>query len=171
MQIKNRPEYASKLKPLTCGPEESVTDACKAMSARNVGSIIVLDDAGKVLGLVTERDIFRRIIAEDRDPKTTAVSAVMTTELRTAKETDDVTDWLRIMSNERFRRLPVVDDSGRLVSVMSQGDFVSYTWPRLMESAKTLVASGATKNFQLLLVTGAILIYGVVSLILLARIL
>ena len=171
MQIKNRPEYTSKLKPLTCGPDHSVTDACKDMSKRNVGSIIVVDEGSKVLGLVTERDIFRRIIAEDRDPKKTPVSAVMTTELRTAKETDDVTDWLRIMSNERFRRLPVVDDDNRLVSVMSQGDFVSYTWPQLMESAKTLVTSGATKNFQMLLVVGAILVYGIASLILLSRVL
>ncbi len=169
MQIKNRPEYASKLKPLTCGPDQTVTDACKEMSARNVGSIIVTDDDSKVLGLVTERDIFRRIIAEDRDPKITPVSAVMTTELRTAKETDDVTDWLRIMSNERFRRLPVVDENDRLVSVMSQGDFVSYTWPRLIESAKTLVTSGASKNYQMLMIIGAILIYGLVSLLILAR--
>lgn len=169
MQIKNRPEYKSKLKPLTCGPTMSVTDACKAMSKRNVGSIIVVDDDTKVLGLVTERDIFRRIIAEDRDPKATDVEDIMTTDLRMAKDTDDVTDWLRIMSNERFRRLPVVDDENRLVSVMSQGDFVSYTWPRLMESAKTLVASGASKNYQMLMIVGAILIYGIVSLIILAR--
>lgn len=169
MQIKNRPEYDSKPNPLTCSANASVTDACKMMSAKNFGSIIVVDEAKKVLGLVTERDIFRRIIAEDRDPKTTPVSDIMTTELRMAKETDDLTDWLRIMSNERFRRLPIVDDQGRLVSVMSQGDFVSYTWPRLLENAKTLVTSGAKKNYQMLMIVGAILIYGLVSLLILAR--
>jgi Mg/Co/Ni transporter MgtE len=56
----------------------------------------------------------------------------MTTDLKVARAEDDLLDWLRHMSNERFRHLPVVDDEGRLISILSQGDFVSYTWPELM---------------------------------------
>ena len=48
----------------------------------------------------------------------------MTTQVRAAKEDDNLLDWLRIMSNDRFRHLPVVDEEGKVVSMMSQGDFV-----------------------------------------------
>ena len=56
----------------------------------------------------------------------------MTRDLKVARADDDLLDWLRLMSNERVRHLPVVDDQGVLVSMMSQGDFVSYTWPELL---------------------------------------
>ncbi len=56
----------------------------------------------------------------------------MTTDLKVARADDDLLDWLRLMSNERFRHLPVVDDQGVIIGMMSQGDFVSYTWPELM---------------------------------------
>ena len=56
----------------------------------------------------------------------------MTVDLKMARADDDLLDWLRLMSNERFRHLPVIDDQGVIISMMSQGDFVSYTWPELM---------------------------------------
>ena len=56
----------------------------------------------------------------------------MTSDVRTASENDEVIDWLRQMSNERFRHLPIVDDQGHLLNIMSQGDFVSFTWPDLL---------------------------------------
>ena len=56
----------------------------------------------------------------------------MTTEVRTGRADDELIDWLRQLSNERFRHLPIVDEQGRLVNIMSQGDFVSFTWPDLL---------------------------------------
>jgi CBS-domain-containing membrane protein len=56
--------------------------------------------------------------------------------LRLARGDDDLLDWLRQMSNDRFRHLPVVDDDGTLIGIMSQGDFVSYTWPELLSRLK-----------------------------------
>ncbi len=169
MQIKNRREYDTKPKPLTCSSDTSITQACKKMSELNFGSIVIVDENNKVEGLVTERDIFRRVVAKELDPKTTTVGQIMSTQLRTANENDDLTDWLRIMSNERFRRLPIVNDKGQLVSVMSQGDFVSYTWPQLVNNAKNMARAAITKNYQVITVIGAILVYGLFSLILLAR--
>ena len=83
----------------------------------------------------------------------------MTADVRTANEEDNLLDWLRIMSNERFRRLPVVDEQGRLTSVMSQGDFVSYTWPQLFQQAATLVKSTIGAGPQIFLIAGGIFIY------------
>ena len=69
----------------------------------------------------------RRLLNKSLDPNTTPLSDIMTTEVRTGRAEDEVVDWLRQMSNERFRHLPVVDEQGRLVNFMSQGDFVSFT--------------------------------------------
>ena len=155
MQIKDRPEYISKPSPLTCAPETTVLAAAKLMANKNYGSIVIVNNKNEVLGLMTERDIFRRVVAEELDPSITLVSKIMTREIRTAQETDKLSDWLRIMSNERFRRLPVVDSNRRLVSMMSQGDFVSYTWPQLVAETKEKIS----RNFQTFLIVASILVY------------
>ncbi len=138
MKIRDRKEFETKPDPLTCSPDTTVLTATQAMAEKNFGSIVVVDDDRRVLGMMTERDIFRRVIARRLDPETTRVAEVMTTDVRMAQADDDLVDWLRVMSNERFRRLPVIDENGRLVTIMSQGDFVSYTWPDLINQAKTL---------------------------------
>ena len=88
----------------------------------------------------------------------------MTKDVKVARESDDIIDWLRIMSNERFRRLPVVDDSGRIVCVFTQGDFVSYTWPELIFQAKELAKAGVLKNLPILLIGGGLFIYALLTL-------
>lgn len=165
MKIKDRPEYGNKPKPLTCGPSTSVINAVKLMAEKNYGSIIVTDKSDKVLGIMTERDIFKRVMAAELDPSKTKVKDVMSSEIRKANEDDSLADWLRIMSNERFRRLPVVDANDKLVSVMSQGDFVSYTWPQLLNQAATLTKSTLSKNSQQSLMFFGIMVYALISLI------
>ncbi len=159
MRIKDRPEFASKPKPLTATADATVADAVAKMAARNFGSIVVVDGDGKLIGLVTERDLMTRVINQGRDPKTTTLDEIMTRELRVAREDDDVLDWLRIMSNERFRRLPVVDDAGRVTAIMTQGDFVSYTWPDLLAQAKELAKATVSSNYQLAMIAGGLLVY------------
>ena len=132
MKIKDRPEYMSKPTPFSLRPDDVVPTAVKTMSEKNIGSVVVVDDTMQVKGIVTERDLMRRLLNKSLDPRTTPLSAIMTSEVRTASANDEVIDWLRQMSNERFRHLPVVDDQGRLVNIMSQGDFVSFTWPDLL---------------------------------------
>lgn len=173
MKIKDRPEYGNKPAPLTCSPETTVLSAVKLMAKKNFGSIIVVDDEKRVLGVMTERDIFKRVMAPELDPDKAKVSDVMSTELRMANEDDDLTDWLRIMSNERFRRLPIVDESNRLVSVMSQGDFVSYTWPQLLNQvgvlAKSTARSTLGKNTQQTMIIFGIMAYALISLLVVIR--
>ncbi|MEO1610376.1 MAG: CBS domain-containing protein [Pseudomonadota bacterium] len=161
MKIKDRAEFRTKPAPLTARRGETVLEAAQRMAERNFGSIIVVNDDGTIAGMVTERDMFKRVIADRRDPEKTTVEDVMTKNVRTASEEDDLLDWLRIMSNERFRRLPIVDSEGKLSSVMSQGDFVSYTWPQLFEQAKTLAKSTVGSNYQIFFILGGILLYTV----------
>ncbi|WP_426009567.1 CBS domain-containing protein [Caulobacter sp. DWR2-3-1b2] len=140
MKIKDRPEFRSKAAVLTFGPGVLVTEAVSVMSERNYGAAVIVGPDRKPLGIVTERDFMRRLLNKRMNPDETTLSQIMTTDLKVARADDDLLDWLRIMSNERFRHLPVVDDEGVIISMMSQGDFVSYTWPellgRLTEQAK-----------------------------------
>ncbi|PZO06749.1 MAG: signal transduction protein [Alphaproteobacteria bacterium] len=140
MKIKDRPEFRSKATVLTFAPGDRVADAVAVMSERNYGSVVIVDPERKPIGIVTERDLMRRLLHRRLDIETTTLDQIMTTDLKVARADDDLLDWLRLMSNERFRHLPVVNDQGVLISMMSQGDFVSYTWPellgRLREQAK-----------------------------------
>ena len=161
--LKDRPEFKNKLKPLTCFQDTSVQKAVALMSEKNFGSVIVIDNEQRVIGVLTERDIMMKLVHKGREAEKTLVSEIMTKDVRVARETDDVLDWLRIMSNERFRRLPVVDDNGRIVCVFTQGDFVSYTWPELFFQAKELAKAGAMKNFPLLLFGGGLILYSILT--------
>ena len=136
MQIKDRPEFNRKAAVMTFFPEEMVMTAVQAMSDKNYGAAVVISPDRKPLGIVTERDFMRRLLNQGLDPNTTPLSAIMTSDLKLARGDDDLIDWLRQMSNDRFRHLPVVDDDGSLIGIMSQGDFVSYTWPELLNRVK-----------------------------------
>lgn len=167
MRIADRTEFASKAPPLTCKPETTVFDAVTQMAEKNFGSVFVTDANDHVLGVMTERDIFRRVIGESRDPKTTPVSEVMTTEVRMANKDDKVLDWLQVMSNERFRRLPVVDENKKLVAVMSQGDFVSYTWPQLLGQIGQMAQATLAPAFNPLTIVAGVLVYSIILVLIL----
>jgi len=151
-RLMDRPEYNSKPRPLTAQPTDTVSHAVAKMTKKNYGSVVILEaDSNTVAGIVTERDILNKLVAAGLDPKVTPLSDIMTTNPRLARETDDMLDWLRIMSNERFRRLPVVDGSGSIKAVFTQGDFVSYTWPDLFMQMKSLAGASVVKNLTLYL--------------------
>jgi len=166
-RLMDRPEYKSKPKPLTRPPETTVFDAVSAMSAMNYGSVIVVDGDEKVVGVVTERDIMNKVVGTGLDPKTTKLSDIMTADPRLAREDDDMVDWLRIMSNERFRRLPVVDADGRIKAVFTQGDFVSYTWPDLIYQMRSIATATVTKNWHYFIIGGGIALYSIIMIIVL----
>ena len=132
MKIKDRAEFKNKPSPFVLGANDMVFTAIQTMAEKNIGSVVIIDADRKVRGIVTERDLLRRLLSGSLDAKQTPLSAIMTSEVKTASPDDQVIDWLRQMSNERFRHLPVVDGDGRLINLLSQGDFVSYTWPELL---------------------------------------
>lgn len=166
-RLKDRPEYKSKPKPMTRPPETTVFDAVSAMSEMNYGSVIVVDGDEKVVGVVTERDIMNKVVGKGLDAKTTKLAEIMTADPRVAREDDDMVDWLRIMSNERFRRLPVVDADGRIKAVFTQGDFVSYTWPDLVYQMRSIATATVSKNWHYFLIGGGIALYSIIMIILL----
>ncbi len=166
MKIRDRQEFKSKPLPFTLQSDDPVSAAVSVMAEKNIGSVVILDDSRKVRGIVTERDLLRRLLRDNLDQKTTKLSAIMTREVKTAREDDDVIDWLRLMSNERFRHLPVVDQEGKLINVLSQGDFVSYTWPSLLailkdKTAETFLGKKSPMSFLAL----GVMIYTIIMIV------
>ena len=85
----------------------------------------------------------------------------MTENPRVGKEDDEVLSWLRVMSNDRFRRLPVVDNSGKIKAIFTQGDFVSYTWPDLIYQATQLTKASLSKHFNLTSIIIMLMLYSI----------
>ena len=98
----------------------TVDAAVSEMNRQRVGSIIV-KDAEKVVGGFTERDVLTRIVAAGRDPKTTAVSEVMTADFLSITQDTSVEDAMQMMTDKRVRHLPVFDDQ-QLLGLISIGD-------------------------------------------------
>lgn len=159
MIIADRPEFQQKTRALTFEETETVLDAVKVMASRNFGAIAVTDSGGKLSGIFSERDLMRRVVAEGRDPASTTLADVMTKEVRVAKSTDNLIDWLRLMSNERFRHLPVVDDGSNDIVMMSQGDFVSYTWPQLLSRVTEQTRASLGERFYPVFIGTALILF------------
>ncbi len=103
-------------------PDESVFEAIKKMSDLKIGALLVLID-GKLAGIISERDYRDKVILMGKRSKDTPVSEIMTKEIYRVKSTDDVNTCMRIMTDQKIRHLPVVDD-GQLKGVISIGDVV-----------------------------------------------
>jgi CBS-domain-containing membrane protein len=169
MKIKDRPEFNRKAAILTFSGDDFVITAVRAMSERNYGAVVVVTPDQRPAGIVTERDFMRRLLNNALDPNTTRLRDIMTTDLKIARADDDLLDWLRQMSNDRFRHLPVVNDDGVIINIMSQGDFVSYTWPQLIERLKEQTRATFDVNpsiFTALIGVAALLLGTVVTLLL-----
>jgi CBS domain-containing protein len=104
--------------------EETAQTAAGRMHARKVGTLVVVNERQEPIGIVTDRDLAVRIVADGKDPATTTIGEVMTRDPETVRENTPVEDALRIMRNGCFRRVPVVDYDDRLVGLLSLDDIL-----------------------------------------------
>ena len=160
-KLKDRPEYLNKPRPVTFEKHQKVSEAVRIMTDKNYGSVVVVDKKNKVIGICTERDILKKLVDKNLKASTTKIEEIMTPNPRVGRENDDVLDWLRTMSNDRFRRLPVVDEEGKIKVIFTQGDFVSYTWPDLLYQASQMTKATLTKHFNLTSILIMIMIYSI----------
>ena len=109
----------------------------------------------------TTRDILKKLVNNKLNPSSTKIEKIMTPNPRVGKEDDEVLSWLRTMSNDRFRRLPVVDGQGRVKAIFTQGDFVSYTWPDLLYQATQMTKASIAKHFNATSIIIMLMIYSV----------
>ena len=107
---------------------DMVSDVAQLMKAEDIGPVLIVDDShdGKrLVGIVTDRDLAIKVVGEGRDPKSTRVEDVMTDSLVTCRADDDVENAMRAMAQNQLRRIPVVDDNGQLVGIISQADLAT----------------------------------------------
>lgn len=111
----------------SCRAEATAADAAAIMWRRDCGSVPVTDDDGRVVGIVTDRDICMALSMRGKTASELHVGEVMAGAVRTCSPVDDVSDALEAMREEQLRRLPVVDARDRLVGILSIGDIVLRT--------------------------------------------
>ena len=119
---------------VSLGPEASVHEAACVMTRANCGSVLIVDAAGTMLGILTERDLMTRVLAKTLDPAATAVSKVMTRHPRCIAPEAKVADAVVIMMERGFRHLPIVAEGGRILGVFSIRDAM----PRELNTAASL---------------------------------
>ena len=105
-------------------PTDSVVAAATAMNQYGVGGLVVVDREGKLVGMFTERDVLRRVVAVGKDPATTTVAEVMTTEVLACRPETSLQECAAVMTSKRIRHLPVRDDTG-LVGIVTIGDLLA----------------------------------------------
>jgi CBS domain-containing protein len=107
------------------GKDMTVLQAVLFMNEHQIGAAVVIDE-GHIAGMFTERDLLRRVVGEQRDPATTQVAAVMTTEVFGCKPETAIEEARGTMKNRRLRHLPVVDGDGNLLGLISIGDLNAF---------------------------------------------
>jgi CBS domain-containing protein len=107
--------------PKSVESSTSVVDAARMMEAENVGSVPVVE-GGKLAGMITDRDIAVRVVGGGKDPQSTTVGEIASRELVTVDPQQDLDEALRLMAQHQVRRLPVVEEDGRLVGILAQAD-------------------------------------------------
>ena len=106
----------------TIGPDDSVFDALQRMADKGIGALLVVQ-GDAIVGIVTERDYARKIALKGRTSTLTLVRDVMTTSVRSVKTSQTSEECMALMTNNRVRHLPVVDET-RLIGLISIGDLV-----------------------------------------------
>jgi CBS domain-containing protein len=109
--------------PVCCRPDDMVVKVAQMMQSENIGSIPVIENeqTQKLIGIVTDRDLALKIVAEGRDVKSTKVEEVMTREVVTCRTGDDLQMALDVMAEHQLRRIPIVDDD-KIVGIIAQAD-------------------------------------------------
>jgi len=116
-------------------PQDTVSHVAQLMKMEDIGPVLIVDnkESRRLVGIVTDRDLVLKVIAEGQDPKTTRVEEVMSKKLVTCRADDDVENAMKAMAQYQLRRIPVVEDDNRLVGIISQADIAT----RVDEPEKT----------------------------------
>src|SRR6185503_20803314 len=104
---------------------DMVSDVAQLMKDEDIGPVLIVDDSNdgkRLVGIVTDRDLAINVVGEGSDPQNTRVEDVMTESLVTVRASDDVQSAMQAMAQNQLRRIPVVDDNGQLVGIISQAD-------------------------------------------------
>ena len=133
--------------PVCCLPNDMVAKVAKLMKNKDIGTVPIIENehTKKLVGIVTDRDLALKIVAEGRDAKSTKAEEVMTRKVVTCRGEDDVQKALDAMSEHQLRRIPVVDNDNRIVGIIAQADVATRVDqpPKTAEVVKDISQSNA----------------------------
>jgi CBS domain-containing protein len=107
--------------PRSIEPSTMIADAANLMKAEDVGSLPIVE-GDQLVGMVTDRDIVTRVVAEGKDVQSTTVGEIASRDLVTVDPEQDLDEAMRLMAQHQVRRLPVAEEDGRLVGILAQAD-------------------------------------------------
>jgi CBS domain-containing protein len=122
---------------ISAKPSESVQTVAKRLSDNRIGAVVVLDDFGRLAGIVSERDIVREIASQGAGVMSAPVSNVMSRHVRTCSSADNEETIVGLMTTNRIRHLPVVDN-GKLCGMISIGDVVKHRMQQIERESEEL---------------------------------
>jgi CBS domain-containing protein len=109
-------------RPRAVTPQTSVRDAARLMEEEDIGSLPVVDEGQRLVGIVTDRDVAIRVVGRGLDPESTRVGEVASTDLVALSPDDDLDEALTLMAREQVRRIPIVVREYELVGMLAQAD-------------------------------------------------
>jgi CBS domain-containing protein len=121
--------------PVCCQPGDSITEIARIMKQEDVGSVPIVESAEsrKLVGIITDRDIVVKIVADGRAPDSATVKEAMTSNPVSCREDEDVDQALKLMKERQVRRMPISDTAGRLAGIIAQADVAT----RVNKDSKT----------------------------------
>lgn len=131
------------------GRSTPLTEAARLMREHHVGSLVVVEEEGRgrvPVGIVTDRDIVVEVLAPELDYRTVSVGEIMSTDLITVREQDDVLDALRLMRRRGIRRIPVVTESGTLAGIVTIDDVLEIVAEQLDNLVKAIVSEQSKES-------------------------
>jgi len=117
------------LNPVCCSPETTLDQVARLMRQNDCGEIPIVDPADRPIGVVTDRDIVCRVVADGKNPLVYTAEACMSQAVVTVPDNAPLEDVISTMERHQIRRVPVVDEQGRCTGIISQAD-VAWTGPQ-----------------------------------------
>jgi CBS domain-containing protein len=126
--------------PVTAAPDTTVQEAAHRMRSRKVGAVVIVNRRGKPIGVLTDRDIAVKVVAQGADPATVRVGSLISRKPTVIHESAGILDATKLLSRRGVRRLPVVSQSGKLVGIISLDDLLMLIGSELSHIASTLAS-------------------------------
>jgi len=110
--------------PRTIEPSTPIVEAARLMAQEDIGPVPIVEGE-RVVGILTDRDVATRVVAEGKDPQTTTAGEIASKQLVTIDPDQDLEEAARLMAQHQVRRLPVCEEDGRLVGIVAQADIAA----------------------------------------------
>ena len=113
------------------GPDSTVSEIADLMDLEDIGAVPILDESYFLLGIVSERDIVRKLVKNGRDSDLVTASDIMTKQIITVKKTSTLIEAMKLMKDNNIRHLPIIDEGRKLINFISHRDIMSSSYSNI----------------------------------------